>query len=112
MCTVEQLNDISRQMVECYYSVYGENITGIFLYGSYARGDYDLFSDIDLVAIVKGKRLDLQQKLKKVWDVSADIGLENDTIISPTIIPFDEFEEYKLILPYYRNIVKEGKRIG
>lgn len=55
---------------------------GNFLYGSYARGDYDDESDIDIAAVVKGRRQELQDK----WN--------------------------KDILPYYRNIVKEGKRIG
>lgn len=112
MCTISQLNIISRQMVECYQIVYGTDVTGIFLYGSYARGDNDADSDIDIVAVVKGDRLELQQKLKRVWDRSADIGLENDVVVSPTVIPYDEFEEYKEILPYYRNILMEGKRIG
>lgn len=112
MCTLSQLNHISKQMVECYQFIYGMDITGIFLYGSYARGDNDAYSDIDIVAIVKGNRAELQQKLKRVWDISADIGLENDVVVSPTVIPYDEFEEYKEILPYYRNILMEGKRIG
>ncbi|MBT9848797.1 hypothetical protein GPK96_19455 [Blautia sp. MCC289] len=30
----------------------------------------------------------------------------------PTVIPYDEFEQYKEKLPYYRNIVKEGRKIG
>lgn len=38
--------------------------------------------------------------------------MEHDTIVSPTVIPYDEFEEYKETLPYYRNIVREGLRIG
>ncbi len=85
---------------------------GIFLYGSYARGDYDDESDIDIAAVVKGRRQELQDKLKQMWDISAEIGLQNDVVVSPVVIPYDEFEKYKDILPYYRNIVKEGKRIG
>jgi len=112
MCTQNQLNDISKQMVMVYRNIYGDAITGIFLYGSYARGDNEADSDIDIVAIVKGERIYLQNKLKDVWDISADIGLENDTIVSPAVIPYDEFEEYKEILPYYRNIAREGLRIG
>lgn len=69
-------------------------------------------SDIDIVAIVRGNREDLQQKLKRVWDISADIGLENDIVVSPTVIPYDEFEKYKEVLPYYSNILREGKQIG
>ena len=83
-----------------------------FFYGFYARGDNDAYSDIDIVVVVKGNRIELQQKLKKVWDISADIGLENDVMVSLTVLLYDEFEEYKELLPYYRNILMEGKRIG
>ena len=38
---------------------------GIFLYGSYARGDYDDESDIDIAAVVKGRRPELQDKWNK-----------------------------------------------
>lgn len=112
MCTQVQLNEITKDMVNCYRSIYGKNIVGIFLYGSYARGDFSNESDIDITAVVRGKRLDLQNKLKSIWDASADIGLEHDVVISPTVIPYDEFEQYKESLPYYINIAKEGKRIG
>lgn len=107
MCTMVQLNDIYRQMTECYRSVYGGDITGIFLYGSYAKGDFDEDSDIDIAAIVKGSRKELQKKLKRIWDISADVGLENDIVVSPTVIPHDEFEEYKDKLPYYMSILRE-----
>lgn len=112
MCTKIQIDNISRQIAQTYRSVYGDNVIAIYLYGSYAREDPDNESDIDITAIVKGNRLDLQNQLKRIWDISADIGLENDVVVSPTVIPFDEYERYKQILPYYINIWKEGKQIG
>lgn len=112
MCTENQVDNISKQISQSYRSVYGDSIVAIYLYGSYARGNYTDESDIDITAIVKGNRTDLQEKLKLVWDISADIGLENDVVVSPTVIPYAEYEEYKEILPYYMNIQKEGKRIG
>lgn len=41
-------------------------------------------------------------------DAADDIGLDYEVIISPTVISYKEFEDYKNILPYYRNIVQEG----
>ena len=112
MCTPRQLDTIIKEMAQCYHNYYGDDIVGIFLYGSYARGDFSEESDIDVTAVVKGKRLELQKKLKFIWDYSADVGLEHDVVISPTVIPHDEFERYKDTLPYYMNIQKEGIRIG
>lgn len=66
MCTRNELSLILQSMAQAYQAVYGENIVKIILYGSYARGDYQNNSDIDIVAIVQGEREGLQQELKKV----------------------------------------------
>lgn len=108
MCTGNELNTILQQMSKVYRAVYGESIVRILLYGSYARGDNQKDSDIDIVAIVRGERAELQERLKKIWDISSDLELEYGTIVSPTVIPFAEFEKYKDDLPYYRNIENEG----
>ena len=112
MCTNLQLKKLTSDMVQEYRRVYGKDIETILLFGSYARGDQENDSDVDIVAIVHAERMDLQERLKEIWDVSVDIGLENDVVVSATVIPFDEFEMFKRILPYYINIVKEGVEIG
>lgn len=108
MCTKSQLDLILRELIKAYYKVYGDSVVRIVLYGSYARGDFDDSSDIDVVVIVKGSRAELQNKLESIWDISSDLDLEYGTLVSPTVIPYDEFEEYKRILPYYKNIEQEG----
>lgn len=108
MCTKNELNSILQKLTQIYRSVYGENLVQVILYGSYARGDYHTDSDVDVVAIVHGDRKTLQQQLKKVWDSSCELELEYDTILSPTVIPYEEFKQYQTVLPYYRNISQEG----
>ena len=53
----------------------------------------------------------LQKQLRRVWDVSADLELQFGTILSPTVIPYEEYEQYRNDLPYYRNIAREGVEI-
>ena len=108
MCTGNDLKMILKKISEIYRTVYGEDIVKMVLYGSYARGDNQDDSDIDIVAIVRGERSDLQERLKMVWDISSDLELEYGTIVSPTVIPLSEYEIYKDDLPYYRNIQNEG----
>ena len=98
-------------MVEAQRKIYGTELVTVILYGSYARGDYQRDSDIDIVAIVRGERNELQKRLKELWDISSELELEYGTIVSPTVIPYEEFEKYKNDLPYYRNIQKEGVKI-
>jgi predicted nucleotidyltransferase len=112
MCTRNELEIITKKMTRIYRDVFGSDIVKILLYGSYARHDYDDESDIDIVAIVKGNRAELQELLKKIWNESSELELEYETIISPTVIPYDEFTQYQEALPYYCNIVREGIEIS
>lgn len=112
MCPKDQLASLIKKVVSSYEETYGNDIVGIYLYGSYSRGDYTNESDIDFAAIVHGDRRILQDKLYAVWDRSYNIGTEYDIIVSPTVIPYDEFETYRDRLPYYQNIVKEGRQVG
>lgn len=111
MCTKNELNIILSKIYNAYQEVYGKQIIKIILYGSYARKDFTCDSDIDIVAIVDGERENLQNELRKIWDVSSELEIEYETIVSPTVIPYKEYTQYKNILPYYRNIEKEGVEI-
>lgn len=103
---------IVLKLARCYKRVYGDSLRHVYLYGSYARGDYQTDSDIDVAAIVDGDRAVLQQQLKQIWDYANDLELEYGVIISPTVIPADEFTKYRTALPYYANIAKDGIEYG
>ena len=108
MCTQNELNHILKELVNIYRIVYGNRIVKILLYGSYARGEFDEESDVDVVALVKGERETLQDQLHRVWDASSELELQYGTILSPMVIPYDEYKKYVNDLPYYKNIEKEG----
>ena len=108
MCSQNELDVLLKEIAAIYRKVFGDDIVKIVLYGSYARGTVDAESDIDIVAIVKGEREELQRKLREVWILSSNLELEYETILSPTVIPYEEFEKYRNVLPYYRNIEEEG----
>ena len=103
--TVFELEGFIKLLIHRYNAEYA------ILFGSYARGDYNADSDIDIAGIVKGERADLQQKEKVIWKAANALGLENDVIVSPIVIPYDEYEAYKNELPYYRNIMNEGIKL-
>ena len=107
MNAIPHMEEICRRVVAAYRKAYGDDIEAIYLYGSYARGDYDEDSDIDFAAIVRGERPDVQKKRWQVWAEADQIDLEFD----PTAIPAADFEKYKDESGYYKNIRKEGVRL-
>lgn len=107
-----KVSSICKKVAEQYRKVYGSALVFVILYGSYARNEQQDDSDLDIAAIVKGERTELQKKLQDVWRVTNKLSIEEDILISATVIPFDEFIYYKEKLPYYGNIEKEGIKIA
>lgn len=112
MNAMPHMEEICRRVVAAYRKAYGDDIEAIYLYGSYARGDFDEDSDIDFAAIVKGSPSDLQKNRDKVWSELCRMDLELDVITSPMVISSAIFNKYKNEVGYYGNIFKEGKRLA
>ena len=112
MNAMPNLDIICKKVVGCYKKIYGDKIHDIYLYGSYARGDFNEESDIDFTAIVDGNQIDLRKKRRQVSDDLSNICLDYDVVISFGVIPADLFEKHRNFLAYYKNILREGKKIG
>ena len=112
MNAMPHMEEICRRVVAAYRKAYGDDIEAIYLYGSYARGDFDEDSDIDFVAIVKSDMSDSYKKRDQVLSDTVRMDLELDVITSPMVISSKIFNEYKNEVGYYGNILKEGKRLA
>ena len=64
MCTQNDLEKILKEITVIYHKIYNQDLCDIYLYGSYARGDYSSESDIDIVGIVKVDRSKIQEPIK------------------------------------------------
>ncbi len=104
----ERLDNIYIEIVKNTKNIFGDELVAVILYGSYARGDYTEESDIDIALLVDNDRVSLKKFNDLLVSQMTYFMLEHDVFISFNEIPVKEFEEYKEILPYYRNIAKEG----
>ena len=108
---MESIQDILLLFAKRARKLMGKELSKILVYGSYARGDFSDDSDLDIVALVHGDRMKLQEQLKNVWDQTCDLELEYEMVLSPAVIPYEEFEKYRKDLPYYRHIANEGVNV-
>jgi len=99
-------NEITAEIVEGLKNVFAENISQIILYGSTARGDATPESDIDIAVIVDSKLL--RQVRERFIEWNTELDLKYDRVFSIIEIEKDKIERWGNVVPFYRNIQKEG----
>ena len=103
-----RINDIINQFILEISNLLGNRLKKVILYGSYARGDYDKNSDVDIMILTDLNDKEIIKYRMKVRDIACDIELDNDIIISPLVRNIDRFNERTNVVPFYMNIQKEG----
>ena len=79
----------------------------VILYGSFARGDNDQNSDIDLLILLEKERLTRDDE-KRIKYPLYDIEFETGQIISPLVLSKYDWESRHKITPFYENVTNEG----
>jgi predicted nucleotidyltransferase len=95
------LNDLSRELAQ----ILGEKLDQILLYGSYARGQAQSDSDLDILIIVQGE-FDYAALIQQTSELIARLSLENDVVISRAFISKERFENERS--PFILNVQREG----
>lgn len=111
MCTPIQLKQIADEVKRDMQSVLGDKLHQIILYGSYARGDYDSESDIDLMVLADVSAEEIGSYRKRVNRAASKIGLAHDVMITIALKDKQFFDSHQEILPFYRNVASEGVSI-
>ena len=108
MCTQSQLDMMINRIVAFSKDLFGDKFRNVILYGSYALGDYDEESDIDILIMVDIEREELRKYRNQICNFVADLNLENDVFIVETLQSVSFFNKWKGAMPFYQNVLKEG----
>lgn len=79
----------------------------VILYGSFARGNNNKDSDIDLLILVDKPSL-TPQEAKKIKYPLYEIEFETGQIISPLVLTRKDWETRHKITPFYENVARDG----
>jgi len=71
---------------------FGESVIDVRLFGSFARGEADEESDVDVAVVLK--RADWNTR-REVIDLATDVGLSVELLISPTIFDHETYERWR-----------------
>ena len=110
MCNTNQAVEILHEVYYACNKIFEKPVCDAYLYGSYARGDFDEDSDVDLFLTADLLPEELPAYRQAVSHIRGQLSLKYDVLISIKIIPVRQFQHYRNVLPYYRNILREGIR--
>jgi predicted nucleotidyltransferase len=96
------------ELKEALAGVYGQKLKGLYLYGSYARGDLTPDSDVDVLVELEGQ-VRPTREMDRVSAIVADICLRHDVLLSLYPVPSEWLAERKS--PLFENIRREGVRL-
>ena len=85
-----------------------KEVKKIILYGSYARGDYNNSSDVDIMILTTLNNNQIEEYREAISEVIFDIQIEKDIYISPIIKNIDNYNLRIGFIPFYMNVQKEG----
>ena len=105
-----QIDDVIQEFIKGVKSILGERLKKIILYGSYARGDYNDSSDIDIMILTDLSDDEIIKYRDKIWDYAYDIEWNNNfnIMLSPIVKNINKYNQRKVIVPFYMNVQKEG----
>jgi predicted nucleotidyltransferase len=79
----------------------------VILFGSYARGDYNEESDIDLIVLLEKDKITYDDKTKILYPLFM-VEIKTGVAISPLIYSKDFWETKHKITPFYESVNEEG----
>jgi predicted nucleotidyltransferase len=101
----KEIRSLLEKLKSGLKQIYGEQFKGAYLFGSYARGDYDPDSDIDILIVLS----DFEKygaELNRTSELIGNLSLDYGTTISIVFARQREWQMDKL--PLLLNIHAEG----
>lgn len=105
---MDEVDMITAEIVDEVLKILKESVYKIVLYGSYARGDFNFESDMDIMIILKCDKEQIGRYRQQISRLASRIGLKNDIEVSLLLRDKETFEQGKNILPFYKNVERDG----
>jgi predicted nucleotidyltransferase len=106
--TSEEISDMTKSVARAAKHVLGEKLHTVILYGSYARGDYREWSDVDMMILADVDDALAGKYRDEIQDDIWDIVFDSDLMLSLNVTNINTFDRYKNVLPFFGNVEREG----
>ena len=104
----KKVDKIVKEAKTLYSKLFGDKLCDVYLYGSYARGDYDEESDIDILLTLNLTDKQIKKYNNALCHIASELSLKYDITVSITTDPIKTFYKYTEFIPFYKNVLNEG----
>ena len=111
MCPQSRLTKIIQEITQKVQALLGDRLHNIILYGSYARGDFDEESDIDIMVLADINEDEMRPLEYDLNKISSRVSLKHDITVCIMMNNKNLFEQRLPILPFYQNVINDGVQI-
>jgi predicted nucleotidyltransferase len=101
----DTLRDVLSNLRIGLSEILKDRLEGIYLYGSQARGEARIGSDIDVIIVLDGD-FEYGEMLDQTIDLVADLSLEFDVVISRAFVSKERYQNE--MSPFYMNVRREA----
>jgi predicted nucleotidyltransferase len=102
------LQSTLTEYINQLHNLYGRHLKKVFLYGSYARGDFTMDSDVDIMILVDLEDDEIKQYSDALSDFTFNLNLEKDLLLMPIVKNEEHFSYWENAHPFYKNVKQEG----
>lgn len=108
MCMPNNVNEEIQKFINEVKKILGDRLKKVILYGSYARGDYNKNSDVDIMILTDLSFEEIEEYRDKISDAAFEIELKTGIILSPVVKNIEKYNVRRKFVPFYKNVEKEG----
>lgn len=101
------LNDLKRDLKE----IFEDKLKKIIIYGSYARGNNDDESDLDIMVLLDMDEKEIKKKRDEVINLTVDLTTRYGIVLSIIENNYNYFYDWTDVLPFFANVNREGIEI-
>jgi predicted nucleotidyltransferase len=83
---LQSVSSALKELKEILRNVYSDRLPGLYLYGSYARGDFSKHSDIDLLIALEGEVKPFKE-IDRLSEIVSDLCLRHGLLIALYPVP-------------------------
>ena len=102
------VNEEIQKFINEVKKILGDRLKKVILYGSYARGDYNKKSDVDIMILTDLSFEEIEEYRDEISDAAFEIELKTGIILSPVIKNIEKYNVRRKFVPFYKNVEREG----